>query len=50
MVKEFDKLVKQKRKAEKEILIFKGRLKDSRKKLAAVNTQIEMIKNYILGE
>lgn len=50
MVKEYDKLIRQKRKREKEILILKGKLKDCKKQLLITNTKIEMIKNYILGE
>lgn len=50
MVREYDKLIRQKRKREKEILILKGKLKDSKKQLLITNTKIEMIKNYILGE
>lgn len=50
MVKEFDKLIKQKRQVEKTILVTKGKLKDAKKALDIINTKIEMIKNYILGE
>ena len=50
MVKEFDKLLAKKRKVEKEILNHKSKLKRSKRNLTMINSKLEMIKKYILGE